>query len=119
MGNGSVIRPGDVQRMSAGTGVKHSEFNASQTERVHFLQIWFLPNLSGIRRATNKSTFSDDEKRGKLRLMSSPDGVGVRENSPDASILAGLFDGDEKPERRSLDPQAAHLTSMWPAAMWR
>jgi redox-sensitive bicupin YhaK (pirin superfamily) len=74
MGTGSVIRPGDVQRMSAGTGVTHSEFNASRSERVHLLQIWILPEQRGLRPSYEQKSFSDDEKRGKLRLVGSRDG---------------------------------------------
>ena len=74
MGNGSVIRPGDVQRMSAGKGVRHSEFNASQTEPVHLLQIWIEPNVSGIEPGYEEKHFSDADKRGQLRLIASPDG---------------------------------------------
>lgn len=74
MGTGSVIRPGDVQRMSAGTGVTHSEFNASKSEPVHFLQIWLLPERRSIEPSYEQKAFSDDEKRGKLRLVGSPDG---------------------------------------------
>ena len=74
MGNGSVIRPGDVQRMSAGTGVTHSEFNASSDDPVHFLQIWILPERTGLEPSYEQTTFSDDEKRGRLRLIGSRDG---------------------------------------------
>jgi redox-sensitive bicupin YhaK (pirin superfamily) len=74
IGTGSVIRPGDVQRMSAGTGILHSEYNASQTEPVHFLQIWILPEQRGIKPGYEQKTFSDEEKRGKLRLVGSRDG---------------------------------------------
>jgi quercetin 2,3-dioxygenase len=74
MGTGSVIRPGDVQRMSAGTGVLHSEFNASRTAIVHFCQIWILPQRTGIAPGYEQKSFSDDEKRGRLLLIASPDG---------------------------------------------
>jgi redox-sensitive bicupin YhaK (pirin superfamily) len=74
MGNGSVIRPGDVQRMSAGTGVRHSEFNASNDEPVHFLQIWLLPEQAGLKPSYEQKAFSDEEKRGRLRLIGSRDG---------------------------------------------
>jgi len=74
MGNGSIIRPGDVQRMSAGTGVRHSEFNASDSELVHFLQIWILPESEGIEPSYEQTHFAEDEKRGRLRLVGSRDG---------------------------------------------
>ncbi len=74
MGNGSVIRPGDVQRMSAGTGVTHSEYNASPNEPVHLLQIWMYPEQKGILPGYEQKTFSADDKRGRLRLVASPDG---------------------------------------------
>ena len=80
MGNGSVIRPGDVQRMTAGTGVRHSEENASDRERVHLLQIWILPNTVGLEPAYEQKAFSEDERRGKLRLIAS-------ENGGDGSVL--------------------------------
>ena len=74
MGNGSVIRPGDVQRMSAGTGVTHSEFNASKTEPVHLLQIWMFPERKGIKPSYEQKAFSEADKRSRLRLVASPDG---------------------------------------------
>lgn len=74
LGTGSVIRPGDVQRMSAGTGIMHSEYNASKTDPVHFLQIWILPEKKGISPSYEQKTFSDEEKRGKLRLVGARDG---------------------------------------------
>jgi quercetin 2,3-dioxygenase len=74
IGTGSVIRPGDVQRMSAGTGIQHSEFNASETEPVHFLQIWILPAQKGIEPGYEQKTFTEAEKRGRLRLVGSRDG---------------------------------------------
>jgi redox-sensitive bicupin YhaK (pirin superfamily) len=75
MGTGSVIRPGDVQRMSAGTGVLHSEFNASKNEPAHFLQIWFLPAAQGRKPSYEQKHFSADQKRDRLRLIASPDGA--------------------------------------------
>ena len=78
IGNGSVIRPGDVQRMSAGTGIAHSEFNASDSEPVHFLQIWIKPEKTGIQPSYEQKNFSLTEKQGKLKLVASPDG---RDNS--------------------------------------
>ncbi len=74
IGTGSVIRPGDVQRMSAGTGVRHSEYNASKTKPVHFLQIWIVPEQNGIKPSYEQKTFTDEEKRGRLRLIGSRNG---------------------------------------------
>jgi redox-sensitive bicupin YhaK (pirin superfamily) len=74
MGNGSIIRPGDVQRMSAGTGVTHSEFNASRSELVHFLQIWILPEATGLVPGYEQKHFKDIDKRNRLCLVASPDG---------------------------------------------
>ena len=74
IGNGSVIQPGDVQRMSAGTGIAHSEFNASDTDPVHFLQIWIQPERAGIQPGYEQKNFSLEEKRGKFKLVASPDG---------------------------------------------
>jgi redox-sensitive bicupin YhaK (pirin superfamily) len=99
-GSGSVIRPGSVQRMSAGTGVRHSEFNASQNEKVHFLQIWFLPNKTGIPSGYEEKYFDDAEKRGKLRLVASPDGAdGSVKMQTNAKMFAALLDADERIER--------------------
>ena len=96
MGNGSAIRPGDVQRMSAGTGVTHSEFNQSKDGLTHFLQIWIEPNVKGIPPSYEEKHFDAAAKRGKLRLIASPDG---REGSvlihQDACLYAALLDGDE------------------------
>ena len=92
MGNGSVIRPGDVQRMSAGTGVLHSEFNPSASNGVHFLQIWIMPDRGGYQPSYEQKSFSSDERAGKLRLVASSDG---RDGSvtihQDARLLAGTF----------------------------
>jgi len=96
MGNGSVIRPGDVQRMSAGTGVRHSEFNASDKELVHFLQIWIEPDKRGVQPSYEEKHFDESSKRGKLRLIASADGHdGSVVIHQDASIHAGLVNGAE------------------------
>ncbi len=96
MGNGSVIRPGDVQRMSAGTGVTHSEHNPSQKSGVHFLQIWIEPSALGIAPGYEQKFFAPTEKRGKLRLLASADGRdGSVTMQQDAKIYAALVDGDE------------------------
>ncbi len=97
MGNGSVIRPGDVQRMSAGTGVRHSEFNHSNSELVHFLQIWILPEAEGLEPSYAQKLFSEHEKRGQLRLIGSRNG---RDGSvtihQDVDLYAALLtDGEE------------------------
>lgn len=97
MGNGSTIRPGDVQRMSAGTGVMHSEFNASPDEEAHLLQIWLLPSARGGAPGYEEKRFDDADKRGRLRLIASPDGRdGSVTVQTDASIHAALIDGDER-----------------------
>jgi redox-sensitive bicupin YhaK (pirin superfamily) len=96
MGNGSVIRPGDVQRMSAGSGVRHSEFNPSPTEPVHFLQIWIQPDKRNIDPGYEEKRFAPDEKRGRLRLIVSPDRAdGSLLIHQDARVYAGLFSGAE------------------------
>jgi len=97
MGTGSVIRPGDVQMMSAGTGVQHSEFNASREDPVHFLQIWIVPDRKGVAPRYQQRHFAPDEKRGRLRLIISPDGAdGSLSVYQDARVYAGLFDGGER-----------------------
>lgn len=97
MGTGSVIRYGDVQRMSAGSGVRHSEFNHSSSNPVHFLQIWIEPNVKGIAPSYEEKHFDTASKQGALRLIASPDG---RDNSvlihQDASIFAAILNGDEQ-----------------------
>jgi len=96
MGTGSVIRPGDVQRMSAGTGVLHSEFNQSPGDPVHFLQIWIEPNERGIAPSYEQKNFADGEKRGRLRLIASPDGAdGSVRIHQDARVYAAVLDGAE------------------------
>jgi redox-sensitive bicupin YhaK (pirin superfamily) len=96
MGNGSVIRPGDVQRMSAGTGVRHSEYNPSDTEPVHFLQIWLQPNKPGVESSYAQQYFSEAERRGKLLLLVSPDGRdGSISAHQDALLYGTLLEAGE------------------------
>ncbi len=105
IGNGASIVPGEVQRMSAGTGIAHSEFNHAANQTTHFLQIWLLPDRQGIAPGYEQKAFGDAEKRGRLRLVASADGrdgsVTIHAN---ASMYAGLFDGTERAEL-ALDPQ--------------
>jgi redox-sensitive bicupin YhaK (pirin superfamily) len=97
LGNGSVIRPGDVQRMSAGRGVIHSEFNHASDRPTHFLQIWIEPNVHGIAPSYEEKRFDAADKRGRLRLIASADGEeGSVLIHQDANVYAGLFDGDEQ-----------------------
>lgn len=114
LGNVKAIPPGDVQRMSAGSGVQHSEFNHAQGQTTHFLQIWIEPHVRGIAPGYEQKTFSPDDKRGVLRLVASPDGAqGSVLIHADARMYAGLFDGDEA-ATLALDPgrQAyVHLVS--------
>ena len=104
MGNIKGIPPGDVQRMSAGTGVQHSEFNHAEGQTTHFLQIWIEPNVGGIPPSYEQKTFPDGQKRGALRLVASPDG---RDGSvtihADACLYAGLIDAQETVDK-ALDP---------------
>ena len=105
MGNGSVIRPGDVQYMSAGSGVTHSEFNASKAEPVHLLQIWMFPEKKGFRPAYDQKNFPREDKQGKLRLVASPDGrdgsVKIRQ---DNELYATVL-GDGESVRHELKPE--------------
>jgi hypothetical protein len=95
MGNGSVIRPGDVQRMSAGTGVLHSEFNPSREAPVHFLQIWVMPRENGIRPSYEQKRIATGSRNGSLAPIATPDGRGGSVTiHADANIHAGIFDGD-------------------------
>lgn len=99
MGNGSVIKPGDVQRMSAGPGVKHSEFNASKTEPVHFLQIWIQPEQAGLPSGYEEKFFSEQDKRGKLLLVASPDGAeGSVRVQQDVRMYASVVEGAQSVE---------------------
>ena len=108
MGNGSVIRPGDVQYMSAGTGVTHSEFNASKSEPAHLLQIWMLPEKKGLKPVYGQKNFAESEKRGKLRLVASPDGrdgsVTVRQDNELYATVLGKGESvrhELKPDRHA------------------
>ena len=112
MGNGSVIRYGDVQRMSAGTGVMHSEFNHSADKLVHFLQIWIEPNVSEIPPSYEQKSIPMQKKQGKLCLVASPDGAGNSVKiAAEAKMYAGLFNGPQSAQL-TLNPHAkayAHL----------
>jgi redox-sensitive bicupin YhaK (pirin superfamily) len=108
MGNGSVIKAGDVQYMSAGTGVAHSEFNASEKEPVHLYQIWMFPDKKGYKPTYDQKHFSEDEKRGKLRLLVSPDGregsVKIRQDNELYATVLGANEAVQhelKPERHA------------------
>jgi redox-sensitive bicupin YhaK (pirin superfamily) len=104
MGNGSTIVPGDVQRMSAGRGVQHSEFNESKAGVTHFLQIWIEPAVRGIAPSYEQKHFTAEDKRGRLRLIASPDGAdGSVTIHQEARVYAGLFDGAER-ARHALAP---------------
>jgi len=110
LGTGSVIKPGDVQLMSAGSGVAHSEFNHSKSQPVHFLQIWIVPDVRGATPRYQQQHFSDDEKRGKLRLIISPEGQqGSLQVRQDARVYAGLFDGDEHATLTLADNRHAYV----------
>jgi redox-sensitive bicupin YhaK (pirin superfamily) len=105
LGTGSVIRPGEVQRMSAGTGVRHSEFNASKTEPVHLLQIWIEPARTGIAPGYEQKTFPEDERRGRLRLIAAADGRdGAVTINQDAAVYATTLARGERVEH-VLAPQ--------------
>ena len=110
MGNGSLIKPGDVQRMSAGTGVTHSEFNHSKTGVTHFLQIWIVPNVTGIAPSYEEKHFDAASKRGRLKLIASSDG---REGSvvihQDAALYAGLFDDAEQADLPIADGRLCYV----------
>ena len=110
MGNGSVIRPGDVQRMTAGTGVRHSEKNASNTERVHLLQIWILPHTVDLPPGYEQKAFTDDERRGQLRLIASEDGRdGSVEVHQDISLFASILDAGQEVERTMNEARYAWI----------
>lgn len=110
MGHIKTIPPGDVQRMSAGTGVTHSEFNHAKDRTTHFLQIWILPNVTGLAPGYEQKTVPAAEKRGTLRLIASPDGAeGSVTIHADASVYAGLFDGAECAELTIKPPRKAYV----------
>src|SRR5436853_5538200 len=97
MGNGSVIRPGDVQRMTAGSGVSHSEFNPSDSQPVHLLQIWIMPNARNLAPGYEEKFFSDEERQNKLRLIASPDGSdGSVKINQDARVYASIVEPGAK-----------------------
>lgn len=110
MGNGTIIRPGDVQRMSAGTGVQHSEFNPSPSALVHFLQIWIEPERHGIKPSYEQKFFTAEDKRGRLRLVASGDG---RDGSvtvhQDATIFASLLSPEDQVSHRIAAGRIAYL----------
>lgn len=109
-GSSSVIRPGDVQRMSAGSGVRHSEFNASATEPVHFLQIWIIPDAVGIAPSYEEKHFTEQDRRGRLCLVASPDQAdGSVLMHQDARIYAGLFDGAEQATHELRDRRQCYV----------
>jgi redox-sensitive bicupin YhaK (pirin superfamily) len=110
MGTGSTIRPGDVQRMSAGSGVTHSEFNASPTELVHFLQIWILPDGRNYPPSYEQRHFSEAERQGKLRLVASKDGLeGSVSIHQDASLYASLLAPGESVTHRFIPGRSGWL----------
>jgi redox-sensitive bicupin YhaK (pirin superfamily) len=110
MGNGSTIVPGDVQRMSAGTGVRHSEYNHDKAGTTHFLQIWIEPSVTGIAPSYEQKHFDAAAKRGRLRLIASPDGAeGSVHIHQDARIYAALLDGAERAEHRLAGGRRAYV----------
>ena len=110
MGTSSSIVPGDVQRMSAGTGVQHSEFNHSESGQTHFLQIWIIPDTQGVAPSYAQKHFPAGEKRGRLRLVVSPDGAdGSLPIHQDARMHAGLFDGAEHAELAIAEGRLAYV----------
>ncbi|MDO8702630.1 MAG: pirin family protein [Undibacterium sp.] len=110
MGNGSTIRPGDVQRMSAGTGVRHSEFNPSPDNKTHLLQIWIQPAVNGDAPGYEEKHFSRDEKQGRLRLVASEDGAnGAVKIHQDAKLYVGLFDAEQEASLALLKSRLAYV----------
>ncbi|MBL8447448.1 MAG: pirin family protein [Zoogloeaceae bacterium] len=110
LGHGSVIRPGDVQLMSAGSGIAHSEFNASPTEAVHFLQIWIQPARRGVRPRYQQTRFPVAEQRGRLRVIAAPDGRdGALVIGQDVVVYAGAFDAGDEATLNLLPDRAAYI----------
>jgi redox-sensitive bicupin YhaK (pirin superfamily) len=110
MGNGSVIRPGDVQRMSAGRGVMHSEFNPSRSDSVHLLQIWIEPNVAGIEPSYEQTHFDEASRRGRLCLIASSDGRdGSTTIHQDAAVYAALINGAERLSQRLAPGRQAYV----------
>src|SRR5215471_7125706 len=110
MGNGSVIRPGDVQRMSAGTGVAHSEFNPSPSESVHLLQIWIMPRARNLSPSYEQKAFSEDDRRNRLRLVASDDGRdGSVTIQQDASLYAAILNRNSSIEHSLSESRYAWL----------
>jgi redox-sensitive bicupin YhaK (pirin superfamily) len=110
MGNGATILPGEVQRMSAGSGVQHSEFNASQTEPVHFLQIWIQPAERGVAPSYEQTAFPEAQRRGRLRLVASSDGAeGSVTLHQDARVMTSLLDAGEVVEYALPQERVAYL----------
>jgi len=110
MGNGSILRRGQVQRMSAGTGVLHSEFNPSVTEESHFLQIWLYPNQKDVEPSYEEAVFSDEDKQGKWCLIASDNGEqGSVRIHQDAKLHTGIFNGTQAPEYTLANDRIAYI----------
>ncbi len=118
MGNGTSIPPGDIQRLSAGSGITHSEYNHSKDQTTHFFQIWIEPSATGIKPGYEQKHFSEGEKRGCLRLVASPDGSqGSVRLHADAAIYAGLFNQGEQAEL-TLNPQRKAYVHVVRGSIW-
>src|SRR5512133_592458 len=110
MGNGSVLRPGDVQRMSAGTGVQHSEFNASREHPLHFLQIWITPSTTGLAPGYEEKHYDEAAKRGRLLAIATSDGRdGTVRIHQDVTVYAGILDGEDRATHRLASGRRAYL----------
>ena len=120
MGNGSVLRPGEFQRMSAGTGIRHSEFNPSATDLVHLYQIWLLPKQNGLNPSYEQRQFSDDEKQGTFRLVASPTGRdGSLTIQQDASVYLAKLETAQQIEQRLTPGRHAWLQVLRGTSRWR